>query len=107
MSSASTEKSENHFHHRVVPRYGTYLENDKVILQVVLPGISKEDIQMKALKDYFTLRAQRDDVLYSLDLDFGIEIEPEKTETKYNEGLLRVEFKRYNPLEHAYTVPIQ
>ena len=62
---------------------------------------------MKALKDFFTLKAQRGDTMFSLDLDFGIKIEPEHTHTTYTEGLLRVEFKRYKPLEHAYIVPIQ
>ena len=58
-------------------------------------------------KDFFTLKAQRGDTMFTLDLDFGIKIEPEHTHTTYTEGLLRVEFKRYKPLEHAYVVPIQ
>ena len=104
----STEnENTNNYQYRVVPKYGTYLENDKVILQVALPGVSRKDIEMKALKDYFTLKASHGDTLYTLDLDFGVKIEPESTKTLYEEGLLRVEFKRYNPLEHAYTVPIQ
>lgn len=104
--SQSEEKNQNNLQ-RIVPRYGTYLENEKVILQVALPGVSKENIKMKALKDYFTLRALRDDIQYNLDLDFGVRIEPESTTSSYSEGLLKVEFKRYNPLEHAYLVPIQ
>jgi HSP20 family molecular chaperone IbpA len=93
--------------YRVRPKYGTYLEDDEVILQIALPGVEKENIKMKALKDYFSLSAKRGDTQYVLDLDFGVDIEPEYTKSEYSEGLLRVEFKRYNPLEHAYTVPIQ
>lgn len=93
---------------RITPKYGVYTEDDKVILQVSIPGVKKENIKMKALKDYFTLRAERgEDTVYMLDLDFGVKIEPEKTTSTYEEGLLRLEFKRYNPLEHAYAVPIQ
>ncbi|RLI66013.1 MAG: hypothetical protein DRO88_02965 [Promethearchaeia archaeon] len=99
---------EHRLKYRITPKYGVYTEDDKVILQVAIPGVKKENIQMKALKDYFTLRAQRDeDTVYMLDLDFGVKIEPEKTSSSYEEGLLRLEFKRFNPLEHAYTVPIQ
>lgn len=105
MSTETQEKIS--IQHRIVPRYGTYLEKDKVVLQIALPGVKKEDIQMKALKDYFSLKAQRGTTLFSLDLDFGIDIEPDQTKSQYEEGLLRVEFKRYNPLEHAYIVPIQ
>ena len=92
--------------YRVKPRYGVWTEEDKVILQVALPGVAKESIQMKALEDYFTLRARRDDIQYALDLDFGTKIEPDKTHADYKEGLLRIEFKKYNPLEHAFDVKI-
>jgi len=94
-------------HYRVSPRYGVYLEGEKVILQIALPGVKREAIKMKALKDYFTLSAQRGDVVFSLDLDLGIDIEPEKSKAEYTEGLLRIEFDRYNPLDHAYEVKIE
>ena len=56
---------------------------------------------------YFTLRAKRDDILYTLDLDLGVDIEPKETKATYEEGLLRVELKRYKPLEHAFNVKIE
>ena len=94
--------------YRITPKYGVYTEDDKVILQVAIPGVQKDAIQMKALKDFFTLRAERgEDSIYVLDLDFGVKIEPEKTTSTYEEGLLRLEFLRYKPLDHAYVVPIQ
>jgi len=93
--------------YRITPRYGVWTDDDKLILQVALPGVKKDAIEMKALSDYFTLRAKRADILYALDLDFGEEIEPDKSSAKYEEGLLRIEFKKYNPLEHAYEVKIE
>jgi len=93
--------------YRVSPRYGVDLEGSKVILQIALPGVKRETIKMKALKDYFTLTAQRGEILYSLDLDFGLEIEPSKSKAEYSEGLLRIEFERYNPLESAFDVKIE
>jgi HSP20 family molecular chaperone IbpA len=94
--------------YRITPKYGVYTEDDKVVVQIALPGVKKADIQMKALKDYFTLRANRgEDTVYMLDLDFGVKIEPDKTKSTYEEGLLRLEFTRYKPLDHAYVVPIQ
>jgi len=98
---------ESVYSYRITPRYGVWTEEDKIVIQVALPGVHKESIQMKALKDYFTLRATRDDILYSLELEFGIDIEPESTKAEYKEGLLRVEMKRFKPLEHAFNVPIQ
>ncbi len=92
---------------RIKPRYGVWTKKDKMVLQVALPGIQKDQISMKAIDDYFTLRAYRNNIEYVLDLDFGVKIEPEKTEAQYNEGLLKIEFERYKPLEHSYEVPIQ
>ncbi|MHA1718468.1 MAG: hypothetical protein DRO88_12125 [Promethearchaeia archaeon] len=100
-----TKKSE--YKYRITPRYGVWSDEDKIIIQAAIPGVKKENIEMKTLTDYFTLRAKRDDILYSLDLEMGVEIEPEKTKATYEEGLLRVELKRYKPLEHAYEVKIE
>jgi len=103
-----TETKENEEElYQVTPRYGIWTEDDKVTLQIAIPGVKKENISMKALADYFTLRARRNNVEYSLDLDFGIEIEPTSTNANYEEGLLRIEFKRFKPLEHAFEVKIE
>jgi HSP20 family molecular chaperone IbpA len=102
-----SETREDEVRYRITPRYGVWTEKDHLLIQVALPGVKKEDIEMKALKDYFTLRAKRGEIMYALDLDFGIDVEPNETEAKYEEGLLKVKFKRYNPLEHAYEVKIE
>jgi HSP20 family molecular chaperone IbpA len=102
------ETEKNISKNRITPKYGVYTEEDKVILQVAIPGVQKDAIRMKAMKDFFTLRAERgEDSIYMLDLDFGVKIEPEKTTSSYEEGLLRLEFQRYKPLDHAFVVPIQ
>ena len=37
----------------------------------------------------------------------GIEIEPKETKATYSEGLLKVELKRFKPLENAFDVKIE
>jgi HSP20 family molecular chaperone IbpA len=101
-----TEVKEPVYRYHVSPRYNAWTEGDKVILHVALPGVHKEKVKMKALRDYFTLEAARDDVKYELELNLGVDIVPGKTKTTYDEGLLKVEFERYNPLDDAYEVPI-
>jgi len=91
----------------VTPRYSAWIENKKLYIQVVLPGVKKEDISLKALEDRFILAAPRDgSVEYTLDLGLNFKIEPTKVQSQYHEGLLKVEFERYNALDHAFTVPI-
>ncbi|MBD3188091.1 hypothetical protein GF325_14740, partial [Candidatus Bathyarchaeota archaeon] len=71
--------------YQVTPRYGGWLIDDKFILEVALPGVSKDNIQIKALQDYFTLRATRENIQYVLDLNLNFRIEPEKVTTKFVE----------------------
>lgn len=92
---------------KVTPRFTAWTEDDKIIIRVVLPGVDKKDIEMKALQDRFLLRAQRDEFLYNLDLGLDIDIEPSSAKASYTEGLLRTEFKRLNPLDKAFEVPIE
>ena len=114
---ALAEKKENHtvieneekktrYRYRVRPKYTAWTEDKNIIIRAALPGVKKEDIEMKALKDVFMLRAKRDQILYSLELNLHSEIVPDKTKAEYNEGLLTVTLVRYNPLDDAFDVPI-
>jgi len=98
------EESKDQPKYKVTPRYGAWLHDNKFVLEIALPGVAKDGIKIKAMEDYFTLRAERENILYTLDLDLNFKIEPRKVTSKYEEGLLRVEFERFNPLEKAYTV---
>ena len=92
--------------YKVTPRYGVWSKDETITVQVAIPGVKKEDIEMKVLPKYFTLRAQRGEVMFALDLEM-VKVEPEISKATYEEGLLKVELKRYNPLEHAYEVKIE
>jgi len=101
-----TIANQNLVRYRINPQYGSWIEGDKIFLEVALPGVKKENIQLKALEDFIMLRGIRDNLMYSLDLDLSVKIEPEKTKSNYNEGLLRVEMKRYKVAEHMFDVPV-
>jgi len=98
------EETKDQPKYKVTPRYGAWLREDKFVLEVALPGVSKDAIKIKAMEDYFTLRAERENIIYTLDLDLNFRIEPTKVTSEYTEGLLHVEFERYKPLEKAFTV---
>ena len=92
---------------KITPRFTAWTEEDKIIIRVVLPGVDRNNIEMKALSERFLLRARRDEFLYDLDLGLDIEIDPKTAKAEYKEGLLRAEFSRVNPLDKAYEVPIE
>jgi len=93
--------------YRITPNYSAWVAEKEFIIQVALPGVSKENIKIKALKDLITLRAERGDILYSLDLTLHFDIVPNETKTNYEEGLLQMSFQLYDPLKDAYLVPIE
>ena len=110
MSDAQPQPAQSYEHvHRIMPKYGVWTNKENVVIQIAIPGVKKEDIEIKALPDYFMLRAARENanLVYNLDLEFGFKLEPEVHKATYEEGLLRVELKRYQPLEHAFEVKIE
>ena len=92
--------------YRVTPNYSAWMVGNEFVIQVAIPGVARESIKMKALRDLFYLRAGRDNIEYALDLDLNFDINPKQVTANYVEGLLRVAFKRMNPLDEAYNVPI-
>jgi len=100
-------QEEKKYRYSTTPRYQAWSEDENIEIRVVLPGVDKKDIEMKALSDTFMLRANRDDILYRLDLDLNTEIDTKKIKAKYHEGLLSVSLVEKNPLDDAFVVPIQ
>ncbi len=90
-----------------IPEYSVWVNADQIKLEVELPGVRKETISLKTERNSLVLRARRNEIQYELDLDFIEDIEPEKTKAKYEEGLLTIELKRYNPMEHAVDIKIE
>jgi HSP20 family molecular chaperone IbpA len=90
--------------YNITPRYSAWIIEDKFVVEVGLPGVRHEDVKIKALQDFFALRADRENITYWLDLNLSFKIEPDKVTSKFTEGLLHVEFDRFDPLKHSYSV---
>jgi len=90
----------------VVPTYHSWYEEQKYILEFELPGVKKDLIKVKALTDYFSLKAQRDRIGYNLELEFGFNIDATQIKATYHEGLLRIELPIIDPTQKAIEVKI-
>jgi HSP20 family molecular chaperone IbpA len=55
-----------------------------------MPGVSKKDISLEMRKDSFCVSAPRGDSHYSGCFRLTHEVEPDRAEAKYEDGLLRV-----------------
>jgi len=79
-------------------------DNQTVEVEIALPGVSKENIALKALPGWFQISASRDEIEYCGNSGWGADIVPEKTTAEYKEGLLKIHAKIRNPLDDAKTV---
>jgi HSP20 family protein len=73
-----------------------------------LPGIKKEDIDLKVTKRSLRLIAKRDDVEYYNEFPFTCDADEESVQAVYENGLLNIEIPLNcpNPFKEAKTVKI-
>jgi HSP20 family protein len=81
-------------------------ENDKLHLEIALPGVKKENINLKLTDESFYLNASREDVDYVTTQAFCCPMNSRAAEAKYEDGLLRLEVPFKDPMENAFEVPI-
>jgi HSP20 family protein len=93
----------------VTPDVCSYFSNDdtKLIVEVSLPGVKKDDISLKLLEDSVFLSAPRDDKKYVLTLATCCPIVPLRTEAKYENGLLRVTAPLKDAMDGAVEIKVQ
>jgi HSP20 family protein len=93
---------------KVTPEVCSYVdeEHSKLVLEITIPGVEKKDINLKMHDDSCNLIAPRKDIEYVTTLSFCCPVVPEKSEAKYENGLLRVEVPFKDPMEDAIKIKI-
>lgn len=92
--------------YRAYPDISTYVNYEKrtVEVEISIPGVKKENITLKALPTWFSLNAPREEIEYTANYSWGVEIAPEKTKAKYYNGLLKITGYIKDPLDGAKEV---
>jgi HSP20 family molecular chaperone IbpA len=79
----------------------------RLSIEMELPGVDKKDILLEMRKDSFCVIAPRgEDTEYSGCFMLAHEVIPDKTEAKYESGLLRI-FAPMKDWEHKVNVTVQ
>ena len=76
---------------------------DELKILIELPGVRKEDINLKTMEKTMQIIAIHGNYRYEKILDLPVEVHPESATAQYNNGVLQVTFKVLHPKEEDFS----
>lgn len=94
---------------RIAPEIVAYVdeEHTELTLEVVVPGVQKEEIVLKIHEDSMSLRAPRGEFEYVTTMAFCCPVKPEAARAKYTNGLLKIKIPFKDHMEDAVIIKVE
>jgi len=94
---------------RVAPDVCSYLSEDdnRLNIEVNMPGVDKEKIRLRMVNDSFSLTAPGKDVEYAAASAFCCPVNAGEAQAVYENGCLKISIPFKDPFENAVNVTIQ
>ncbi|MCE4605900.1 MAG: Hsp20/alpha crystallin family protein, partial [Desulfurococcales archaeon] len=77
----------------IEPLVDVFEDNGEIIVVAEVPGVSKEDIELKVKPNQLIIKAKSKDRKYYKAIDLPKEVIPEKAKASYKNGVLEVRLK--------------
>ena len=81
------------------PLVDIFEEEDHLLVQAELPGISKEDVRIGAKDDVLTISAERGDRKYRKEVLLPRDLSPQKMRVSCRSGILEIKCPMWRPGE--------
>lgn len=94
--------------HNITPEVCSYNSDDdeNLIIEVNLPGVKKDDIDLRMLDDSLTIKAPRGNIDYSFADILCCPVKADETKAEYHDGLLRITAPYKDMYDNAVRVKI-
>jgi len=94
---------------RVAPEVCSYVddEHSELNIEISLPGVRKEDIDLKMHDDSLNLSAPRQDIQFVATIAFCCPVNPDQANAEYDNGLLRIKAPFKEVMEESVKIKIR